>query len=299
MARGITENDVHDAADALVEAGERPTVERVRAHLGTGSPNTVTRHLESWWGRLGLRLTAQRKMATLPAAPLAISDMAAQLWDAALHTARAEASEALATDRSALAAERAAFEDQARTLLAQQQDARALAHDALQARERIEQRLSDLTGLLAELQDRAADLESQRDGAQEHVRQMQAELAQHRRQADEREVSVTAERQRHSEHMRATEDRAHAEVDRARQDVRTLQKQLDAQLRERDLATARSIQREQVLKDALAKAEREAAVARAQWEAHRLASAKPTPRKAAVKGRAPGKSPVVRRKRSP
>lgn len=38
MARGITELDVHGAADALVAKGERPTVERVRAHLGTGSP---------------------------------------------------------------------------------------------------------------------------------------------------------------------------------------------------------------------------------------------------------------------
>ena len=36
MARGITEHDVHTAADALVAAGERPTVDRIRAHLGTG-----------------------------------------------------------------------------------------------------------------------------------------------------------------------------------------------------------------------------------------------------------------------
>jgi len=37
MARGITESDVHTAADELVARGERPTVERIRAHLGTGS----------------------------------------------------------------------------------------------------------------------------------------------------------------------------------------------------------------------------------------------------------------------
>ena len=43
MARGITESDVHTAADEIVAAGDRPTVERIRAHLGTGSPNTVTR----------------------------------------------------------------------------------------------------------------------------------------------------------------------------------------------------------------------------------------------------------------
>ncbi|MCC8469305.1 DNA-binding protein, partial [Xanthomonas phaseoli] len=36
MARGITESDVHCAADALVADGKRPTVERIRAYLGTG-----------------------------------------------------------------------------------------------------------------------------------------------------------------------------------------------------------------------------------------------------------------------
>ncbi|CAH0128754.1 hypothetical protein SRABI102_00001 [Stenotrophomonas lactitubi] len=60
MARGITESDVHTAADELVAKGERPTVERIRAHLGTGSPNTVTRWLETWWNRLGTRLQPRR-----------------------------------------------------------------------------------------------------------------------------------------------------------------------------------------------------------------------------------------------
>ena len=31
MARGITESDVHTAADEIVVAGERPTVERIWA----------------------------------------------------------------------------------------------------------------------------------------------------------------------------------------------------------------------------------------------------------------------------
>lgn len=61
MARGITESDVHTAADEIVAAGDRPTVERIRAHLGTGSPNTVTRWLETWWQALGPRLEAQQR----------------------------------------------------------------------------------------------------------------------------------------------------------------------------------------------------------------------------------------------
>ncbi len=61
MAKGITQDQVDTAADALVTSGERPTVERIRAFLGTGSPNTVTRMLEGWWQSLGRRLTALLK----------------------------------------------------------------------------------------------------------------------------------------------------------------------------------------------------------------------------------------------
>lgn len=88
MARGITENDVHEAADALVSAGERPTVECIRAHPGTGSPNTVTRHLDSWWGGLGARLHARRGSAAVPDAPAEVTDLASRFWETALSSAR-------------------------------------------------------------------------------------------------------------------------------------------------------------------------------------------------------------------
>ena len=80
MARGITESDVHTAADEIVGAGERPTVERIRAHLGTGSPNTVTRWLETWWQGLGQRLHAQQARLAVPAAPDAVAALAAEWW---------------------------------------------------------------------------------------------------------------------------------------------------------------------------------------------------------------------------
>jgi hypothetical protein len=57
MAKGITQEQVTAAADALVAAGDKPTVEKVRAALGTGSPNTVTRMLDTCWrGSLAERL---------------------------------------------------------------------------------------------------------------------------------------------------------------------------------------------------------------------------------------------------
>jgi len=56
--RGIGSTDVDRAADALLRAGTRPTVERVGAALGRGSPNTINPLLYAWWKRLAGRLDA-------------------------------------------------------------------------------------------------------------------------------------------------------------------------------------------------------------------------------------------------
>ncbi|MBS0174928.1 MAG: DNA-binding protein, partial [Nitrospira sp.] len=49
MAReGITYQQVAAAADALVGEGLQPTIRALRERLGTGSPNTVHRHLTAW-----------------------------------------------------------------------------------------------------------------------------------------------------------------------------------------------------------------------------------------------------------
>ncbi|WP_415208475.1 DNA-binding protein [Rudaea sp.] len=65
MARGVTQDQVTKAADALLARGERPTIEKVRAELGTGSPNTLLRLIEVWWAELAGRLAAQAR-AQLP-----------------------------------------------------------------------------------------------------------------------------------------------------------------------------------------------------------------------------------------
>ena len=84
MARGITESDVHIAADELVALGERPTIERIRAHLGTGSPNTVMRWLDTWWQGLGQRLEVHHARLSVPAAPDALAALAGDWWALAL-----------------------------------------------------------------------------------------------------------------------------------------------------------------------------------------------------------------------
>lgn len=65
MARpGITYKEVAAAADSIVAAGENPTIQRVRAALGTGSPNTIHRHLTAWRDAAPVQ---ERKAPELPA----------------------------------------------------------------------------------------------------------------------------------------------------------------------------------------------------------------------------------------
>jgi colicin import membrane protein len=49
MARvGITYEQVNAMANAIMGEGMRPTIESIRQRLGTGSPNTIHRHLTAW-----------------------------------------------------------------------------------------------------------------------------------------------------------------------------------------------------------------------------------------------------------
>ena len=54
--RGVQLEDVLTAADEIVAKGQKPTIERVRQHLGSGSPNTVSPMLDVWFERLPQRL---------------------------------------------------------------------------------------------------------------------------------------------------------------------------------------------------------------------------------------------------
>ena len=64
MARtGITYEQVATVADALVGQGEKPSIQRIREQLGTGSPNTIHRHLKAW---RATQAPAERQAVKLP-----------------------------------------------------------------------------------------------------------------------------------------------------------------------------------------------------------------------------------------
>ncbi len=99
MPRGITQDQVNQAADAIIAAGERPTVEKVRQQLGTGSPNTVTRMLDVWRQGLSERL---RQASLLPELPDEVGQAMTALWTHALQHARAQAQQELQAEREGL-----------------------------------------------------------------------------------------------------------------------------------------------------------------------------------------------------
>jgi Plasmid replication region DNA-binding N-term len=88
-ARGVTQADVSRAADALLHAGERPTVEKIRAAIGSGSPNTVGPLLDSWWKRLAGRLDAGPE--AFHRLPESVAHVAEALWMQALDEGRRRA----------------------------------------------------------------------------------------------------------------------------------------------------------------------------------------------------------------
>lgn len=205
MARGITETDVHTAADELVAAGERPTVDRIRARLGTGSPNTVTRWLETWWRRLAPRLDAHRAQQAIPELPAPVSRLAQQLWEQAVGIAQTDAEQAVAHERLQLDAQRRDLESREGERQAQLQDAAAAADQARQALAVAEQRLADLQRANDLQVEQIRDLSGQRSSLEARGARLEAELHAGQQRATQREESLIAERDAQAQHLRALE----------------------------------------------------------------------------------------------
>lgn len=105
MPRGITEKDVFIACDALVLAGERPTIERVRQKIGRGSPNTVSPMLDAWFKGLGRRLQDPGAFAPPSDVPEPVLQAAQHFWEVAQAGARAEIEQHVAERLSPMQAE--------------------------------------------------------------------------------------------------------------------------------------------------------------------------------------------------
>ncbi len=224
MATGVKEADVWAAADALLHAGEQPTIEKVRLHLGRGSPNTVGPHLKNWFRGLGMRLLAEQGGAN--DIPQAVTRAVSQVWETALAAARNEctaevASERkeLATAQAALEADRAALEQERGRLRVRESDLEAATRSAQDQAAAAETRLQAIEQQMRENAQALKDAYSQLAGTRDQVAALQQVLqAAHTTHQD----SLMAAEARHTAHER----RWLGEIDGHRQALKRAQEEL-------------------------------------------------------------------------
>ncbi|BDU21582.1 DNA-binding protein [Dyella sp. GSA-30] len=219
MARGITQEQVNRAADALLTAGENPTVEKIRAALGTGSPNTVTRMLDTWRVNLGERL---HRLQSLPGIPADVGQAMAELWRVAVEHADLLLQARLSDDRAALTAAEARLADERTRWAATLAEAEMAVAQAQARRELVEHACATLDGQLRDSHALRDDVLQQRDRVQAITDQQRAEIEALRAEQALLGTAMRIEREQHTAHMRDAENRAHQEVDRARQETKLL-----------------------------------------------------------------------------
>jgi hypothetical protein len=144
--RGATQSDVSHAADTLLRAGGRPTIEKIRAKLGRGSPNTINPMLDAWWKTLSARLDAGPQ--ALHRLPESIAHIAEALWMQALEEGKRRA--ALEQRDSARVAEldKQRLELRSHVLTLREGELDSRLRDRDRTIEEMNLRLRELTGLL-------------------------------------------------------------------------------------------------------------------------------------------------------
>lgn len=234
----IREEEVRQTADALLLDGGRPTVERVRARLGRGSPNTIALYLDRWWSQLGARLR-DLPGQELPGVPEPVSKALMGLWSAAIDEARGLLRDSLASRAAELELQRTALVGRTVELDRREQEfAReraAMEQTVAMAQEQLVQanaRHHADGARIAELQSERARLLEQ----QEHLRQEVTATA----------ARLDATRIEQQEAIRVTQERSEAserhwikQVDEVRQALSGERKRTEALDRERVAEIAR------------------------------------------------------------
>jgi chromosome segregation ATPase len=224
MPRGITQDQVNQAADEILGAGANPTVEKVRAALGTGSPNTITRMLDTWRGQLGERV---RQLSALPDVPVAVGKAMMSLWKLATEQAEQAIAGRFAKEHAALEEARGALNMERQALISRLDAAEMERAQAQAARDLAEHACATLDAQLRDSHALRSDLIQQRDRLQAAFDQQIEEGRQLRARLAEQSASLHEERARQDGYVRSLEDRAHLEIDRARQEAKQWQHRLE------------------------------------------------------------------------
>jgi len=245
MPVGVPETAVFSAADRVLARGERPTVERVRAELGRGSPARIGQLLETWWDALAQRLAGH---TALPALPETVASAFARVWEQAAAAARAAAEHEVAGERAALATLTQTLHDEAGLQATALQEAQAETRRLRVASDDARQQGAELQRRIEQQVEELAALRAQRDVLSARVLAGETELTEVRAQLAASRVDARNERAEWGGQIRALEERAAREIDRARQELKAVKAETTS--------AAKAMQRrEQTLQRALQTAE--------------------------------------------
>lgn len=126
MRSGVTYQDVALAAEQLQQAGERPTIERIRAHLGSrGSNTTISKYLQVWREQANSIPDASEKKST----PNIVQAAVDSVWQQMRVQADAEIAAIQETARQSITAAQTAAEEAERALSQANQQLTALENN--------------------------------------------------------------------------------------------------------------------------------------------------------------------------
>ena len=256
-ARGVQMEDVWGAADAVLQQGERPTIERVRFQLGRGSPNTVGPMLDSWYATLGKRLqtggapfdpaTGSPSETEESALPPAVLRAAKTLWGRAQQNAQEAADAALETQKAALQIEVATLEEE-RVRFAEEKrlfvERKVALEAALQAKD---QQIIQSTRQQEELQRMLNAKAGEAEALQVDLSKQRAALEAMRQFTQAKDEEHRKERERIETRSTAQERRLLSEVDRARQAAKQVESQLESAQKQFGKALAEAEERIELL----------------------------------------------------
>lgn len=223
MAVGVPEHEVFAAADRVLARGERPTLERVRAELGRGSPARVGQLLEQWWDRLAKRLAGETQ---LPELPPAVAEAFKSVWVSATEHGTELAQAAVADTAAQLARERDQVVADRDGWQAAVAAAQAAEREARQAAAALETRLRDQQLLFEQQTAALSEAQRQQDALQARLAALEPALEASHQALTAQAEQARQERVELQQHMRAVEDRAHADVDQARQEAKALRQRV-------------------------------------------------------------------------
>lgn len=226
--QGITEHDVHRAADAVLAHGRRPTIDAVRQQLGRGSPNTVMAYLDSWFAHLAVRLRPiTDREADEGRIPAPVAQAAHHFWDLASSLAREAVERESQETRERLRAEADVVAAERQRVSALETELQAADKARGEALEIAREQLEEAVRKTHRLEGRINELSSENRALADDLRQARDLAEALRQQVQTREQELNAALHQERERGEAAERRWLTEVETARQEVKKLKPQLE------------------------------------------------------------------------